>query len=147
MVREYDWRNMEVNTMNKKISKMFFPIILFIIIVFTFVTNSNAMADIFNDGAGGQSGTSTEYPNLNIYRPSIPETPIAKGMLENILGVLQVIGVIATVVVISIIGFKTILGSASEKAFEKNKFIGILIAVIMITSGITIAKFIISAVE
>ena len=42
---------MEVNTMNKKISKMFFSIILFIIIVFTFVTNSNAMADIFNDGA------------------------------------------------------------------------------------------------
>ena len=94
-----------------------------------------------------KNSSSDGIPNTGMYEPIIKENPISKGMLQKILGVLQVIGIIGTVVAIALIGFKTMLGSASEKAVEKEKYIGILIAVVMITSGITIAKFIIAVVE
>lgn len=93
------------------------------------------------------ASTSDGIPDPGNYKPTIDTNPVSKEMVGKILSILQVIGVIGTVIAIAIIGLKTIFGSAGEKALEKEKYVGILIAVIMITSGITIAKFIISAVE
>jgi len=127
-----------------------FSIILTIIYFGPFCNLSNARNADFLTGEyrdSEKNSSSDGIPNTGMYEPTIKENPISKGMLQKILGVLQVIGIIGTVVAIALIGFKTMLGSASEKAVEKEKYIGILIAVVMITSGITIAKFIIAVVE
>lgn len=127
-----------------------FSIILTIIYFGPFSNLSNAINADYLTGEYRDSeanSSSDGIPNTGMYEPTIKTNPIAKGMLQKILAILQVIGVIATVIAIALVGFKTILGSASEKAIEKEKYMGILIAAIMITSGITIARFIIIAVE
>lgn len=140
-----------VNMSNKfKFIIIIFSMILIIIYFGPFSNLSNAInADYWSgEYRETESNSSSDgIPNTGMYEPTIDTNPIAKGMLQKILAILQVIGVIATVIAIALAGFKTILGSASEKAMEKEKYMGILIAAIMITSGITIARFIISAVE
>lgn len=127
-----------------------FSIILTIIYFGPFSNLSNAInADYWSgEYRDSESNSSSDgIPNTGMYEPTGDTNPIAKGMLQKTLATLQVIGVIATVIAIAFIGFKTIIGSASEKAVEKEKFIGILVAAVMITGGITIARFIISVVE
>lgn len=139
----------------KKLSyKIKFIIIIFGVIFtissFTSFKNvSNAVNADFWTGEWRESNktSSDGIPNTGEYQPTLKTNPISKGMLQQVLGILQIIGIIGTTVAIAIIGFKTLLGSASEKAIEKEKYAGILIAAIMITSGITIAKFIISVME
>lgn len=127
-----------------------FSIILTIIYFGPFSNLSNAINADYWSGEYRDSeanSSSDGIPNTGMYQPTIDTNPISRGKLEKILAILQVIGVIAIVIAIALVGFKTILGSASEKAMEKEKYMGILIAAIMITSGITIARFIISAIE
>ena len=91
--------------------------------------------------------TSDGIPDPTKYQPNINTNPVSKGILEKILSILQVIGVIGIVISVAMLGFKTVMGSASDKAVEQEKYGGILIATVMITSGISIAKFIISTLE
>ena len=94
-------------------------------------------------GAGGSTG----LPNLNNYKPTVQIGENAKSRVSIILGMLQVLGVIAVVIAIALIGFNFILGSASEKAVAQEKFIGIFVAGALMAGGSTIAKMIISIAE
>lgn len=80
------------------------------------------------------------------YKPTV-SLGTAQEKVEIILGALTVIGVIIVVIAIALIGFNTILGSASEKADYQVKIIGILIGGIMMVSGSTIAQVIIKFAE
>ena len=71
----------------------------------------------------------------------------ATGLISKILGALIVVGIIAIVISIALIGFSTILGSASEKALAQEKFGGIFIAAILLTGIFGIAKLLISVAE
>lgn len=127
-----------------------FSIILTIIYFGPFCNLSNARNADFWTGEyrdSEKNSSSDGIPNTGMYEPTIKKNPISKGKLEKILSILQVIGVIGTVIAVAFVGLKTILGSANEKAIEKEKYMGILVAAVMITSGITIAKFIIAVVE
>lgn len=127
-----------------------FSIILTIIYFGPFCNLSNAINADFWTGEfrdSEKNSSSDGIPNTGMYKPTIDPNPISRGKLEKILSILQVIGVIGTVIAVAFVGLKTILGSANEKAIEKEKYMGILVAAVMITSGITIAKFIISIVE
>lgn len=131
----------------------FFIIFLGIILVMTlfkpFSNVSNAMDAglAFGDDKVSGATTSDGIPNTAKYQPSINTNPISRGILEKILSILQVVGIIGIVISVAMLGFKTVMGSASDKAVEKEKYVGILIAAVMIISGISIAKFIISAIE
>lgn len=95
---------------------------------------------------GGGSGNSGEI-NTGSYKPTITNNSRANAMISKIFGALQVVGGIAIVISIAMIGFNSILGSADEKAQGKGKAVGILFGAIMIIGVSTIAKLILSVVE
>ena len=89
----------------------------------------------------------TGLPSLSDFEPQISMGSQSKSIISGILGALTVIGIIAIVLSIAIIGFNTILGSASEKAAGQEKYGGLVIAAVLITSGSIIARLIISLAE
>ena len=80
------------------------------------------------------------------YKPSVEEgTSI--NIISKLLGILTVVGVVAIAISIGIIGFSSILGSAGEKAVAQEKYMGIVIAALLITGGSILARIIISVAE
>ena len=81
------------------------------------------------------------------FRPQITGATNAIDLIEKILSVLLVVGIVATVILLAVVGFTSILGSASEKAAAQEKYMGFVIGAILITSISAVAKFIISIAE
>ena len=144
--------------MKNKILKV---IIVMIILVMTFGSNivyaTGQTATETTDGGGGGSSASSSggstgdgtIQNLDRFKPSInlPSGGKAEEIIESILGALTVIGIIGIVISFALIGFSSILGSASEKAQGQEKYVGIVIAAVIITGGSIIARLIISVAE
>lgn len=100
--------------------------------------------------SGGGGGTISEdgLPDLDGgYKPTVQMGTSSKNIVSTILSVLTVLGIVAAVIGIALIGFGTILGSASEKAAGQEKYIGIVIASLLITGGSVIAKLLINFAE
>lgn len=92
--------------------------------------------------------SSTGLPQLDGgYKPSANLGGTSKNIVVTILNILTVLGIVAVVIGIALVGFGTILGSASEKAIAKEKYVGLLIAAIVITAGSTIAKVLVKVAE
>lgn len=100
-----------------------------------------------NDGEKNENSRSGGQINTGDYKPDIQSSSKFNSKIGSILGALQVVGGIAIVISIAMIGLNMILGTTDEKASAKGKEIGILVGAIMITAVSTIAKFIISVVE
>lgn len=136
-----------------KISKILYKIIILTTLIAMIIpcNMSFAKSGFINQGivlTGINIGTSSsELPDLDKYQPQPDFGVNAKRIISTILGVLTVIGIIVIVLSIAIIGFNTILGSASEKAEGKEKYVGIFIAALFITFGSIIARIIISVAE
>ena len=81
------------------------------------------------------------------YRPTVTSGTKAIDIISRILGVMNVLGIISIVVAITLIGFGTILGSANEKAVTQEKYVGILIAALLLTGGSALARMIMSVAE
>lgn len=119
-----------------KINKILYTIILItisILVCTSCVVSATGLDDVNIDDPG--------------YKPTIPSGGKATTIISNILGALTVIGIIAIVIAIALIGFSSILGSASEKAENKEKYVGLIIAAVLITGGSIIARIIISVAE
>lgn len=116
-----------------------------------YIINSSIKISDEMDATGGGGGSTSSGNSGKIdtgsYKPEITNNTKANSMIGKIFGALQIIGMIAIVLSIALVGFNTMLGSAEEKAQGKGKAIGILFGAIMITAVSTIAKLIISAVE
>lgn len=91
------------------------------------------------------SNNGSQNINYSDYKPLIDGG--GTGIISKLLGALIVIGVVVIVVSIALIGFNSILGSASEKALGQEKLMGIFIAAILLTGLFTIVKFLVSAAE
>lgn len=134
--------------------------IIFIFIILLIITNIpnqvNASESSYNNikvaeamagpEGGGGSGSAGEI-NTGSYKPTISNNSRANSMISKIFGALQVVGGIAIVISIAMIGLNNILGSVDEKAQGKGKAVGILFGAIMIACVSTIAKLILSVVE
>lgn len=81
------------------------------------------------------------------YRPTVTSGTKAIDIISQILGVINVLGIISTVVAVALLGFGAILGSANDKAVAQEKYVGIFIASLLLTGGSALAKMIISAAE
>lgn len=117
--------------------------ILLVIFICIMCGSYNVYGD---DSVSGDTSKGLPEINTNLV-PSADVSGDAKTFVEVALGALQVVGIVAVVVGIGLIGFNTILGSASEKAVAQEKYVGIVIAAIIITAGSTIAQFLIQAAE
>lgn len=60
----------------------------------------------------------------------------------KILGIMQIICAIATVVLTGIFGFNFILGSAEKKASFKESFIPLIIGIVILFSAVSIGKLV-----
>jgi len=158
-----------------KINKIGFKVILIMILIVVCNScmcyalpppndsNFSTTTGIFGEGASNQeeqetttnSGSTTVQGNADLmlpdlgdsYKPTVSTGTTTLGIISKLLGVLQVLGVVATVVAIAIMGFGLILGSASEKAAGQEKMVGIVIAAALITCCSIIAKLFISFAE
>ena len=61
---------------------------------------------------------------------------------QNIMGVIQVVGVVIAVIILMVLGIKYMMGSAEEKAEYKKTMIPYLVGAILIFSASTIANVI-----
>lgn len=113
--------------------------ILYKIIISTFLIIMCASSICF--AANGLPSLGEEYRP----QPDFGTTP--KSVISKILGALQVVGIILIVISIALIGFNTIIASASEKAAAQEKYVGILVAALLMTGGSVLAKLIISVAE
>lgn len=138
-----------------KIIKILYQIILILMLIIIVNTSICYAAPFEENAFGGEEGSSTfvtgddenGLPDIhNGYKPSV-QLGGAKSIVEKILGVLTVLGVIFIVVSIALIGFNIILGTASEKAVNQEKLIGILIAAAVLTGGSSLAQIIMKFAE
>ena len=75
-------------------------------------------------------------------RPN-PTAPVqAKGAIERVLGAIQIVGIIASVVLLVVIGILYMLGSTEEKVDYKKSMIPYLIGVVLIAAASSIANFV-----
>lgn len=81
--------------------------------------------------------------NPNNWKPDDPQKDEKfEGAVGNLLGTINVIGVIVSVIVLIVIGIKYMLGSIEEKAEYKKTMIGYIIGAIMVMSMTTLPNII-----
>ena len=112
---------------NKKIL-FIFTIILFLTIVFGCPLIGEALTD------------PTENPGA--WNPTIEDDPALNEKIENVLGVINTIGIVVAVIILMILGIKYMLGSVEEKADYKKAIIPYLIGMFLLVSVTTLPNII-----
>ena len=69
-------------------------------------------------------------------------TTAATGIGNKIIGILQVVGILISVIVLMILGIKYMMGSAEEKAEYKKTFIPFIIGAILVFAASALANVI-----
>lgn len=96
-------------------------------------------------GSGGSSGTSSGdlgLGDLDSYKGSNADSPTLVGKANNLLGLIQVVGIVISVVMIMAIGIKYMLGSVEEKAEYKSTLVPYLIGAFILFTGTTLPNII-----
>lgn len=115
--------------------------ILIIMIILIMVAGNNFVS-------GESSGN--KLPNTDLFVPPVADLKSGgrtQEMISKVLGVLELLSQIAIVVAIAIIGFNSILGSASEKAEWNQKLIGVVIAAVVLVAASKVAQLVINIAE
>lgn len=107
---------------------------------------------IFNNNVYASSGSSTGLPALDDgYRPTVSITGDGSSRFEKIiiklLNFLTVLGICVIVVATAVVGFDSMLGSANQKAIAKEKYIGLIIAALILVVGSVLARVVINVAE
>lgn len=63
---------------------------------------------------------------------------------NNIMGLIRNIAIIASVIILMVLGVKYMLGSVEEKAEYKKSFIPLIVGIILVVAATSIASFIFS---
>lgn len=88
-------------------------------------------------------GVTTVYGlTPNEIKPGNVDSSSLQTMGGNLLGVLQAIGVILAVVILTVIGIKYMMGSAEEKAEYKKTMMPYIIGAIIVFAAPTIANIV-----
>ena len=111
---------------NKKIL-FIFTIILFLIMI-SFPLTGEALTD------------PTEKPDL--WEPTLEDDSALNEKVENILGIINAIGIVVAIIVLMVLGVKYMLGSVEEKADYKKAIIPYLIGMFLLVSVTTLPNLI-----
>ena len=93
-------------------------------------------ADASGDGgAGGSLSQDLGLGNLDDYKGTNPNSNVLKFAANNILGIIQTIGVVASVVMLMAIGIKYMVGSVEERANYKQTLKPYIIGAFILFTG------------
>lgn len=113
-----------------------------IILVMIMISSSVfAVADELTVPSGGSS-QSLGLGNLDNYKGTNASSDTLKSKANNILGLIQIVGVIVSVVMLMAIGIKYMLGSVEEKAEYKETLKPYIIGAFVLFTGTTIPNII-----
>ena len=123
----------------KKNIKNFLIVIIFALLIFSF--NANIYANVENTI---YIATTSQDPieNPNAYAPNITAENEIGEMAGKLLGTINVIGVVCSIIVIIIIGIKYMLGSIEEKAEYKKTIWIYVLGMFFLISATTIPNII-----
>ena len=74
------------------------------------------------------------------------DTTTLTAKIGKVMGVIRNVAVVASVIVLMIIGVKYILGSVEEKSKYKENFMPLIIGIVVVVSATTVASFIFNAI-
>lgn len=97
------------------------------------------------DGESSVSGGKKEefgLGDLDNYKGTVKTPKKAKAKVEIMLGYIQVVGMVLSVIILILIGFKYMLGSIEEKAEYKKTLIPYIIGAFILFTGSTIPNII-----
>lgn len=82
----------------------------------------------------------TYLDDLDYYKPTLEDedTGAFKEKAEKVLGVINAVGVVCSVIILCIIGIRYILGSVEEKAEYKKTMLGYMIGAVLLFTASTI---------
>lgn len=86
----------------------------------------------------------TENPSVWKPKEDTSDSTQYKSMVKNIVGYINVIGVVISVIILMVLGIKYMLGTVEEKAEYKKTMMGYVIGALMIFSTTTIANILYS---
>lgn len=131
-------------------NKIFFSIIIILIIIMMQVTVFAASAPTTSPGGTGDSSSSSSelgLGDLDSYKGGKAESPTLKNKANNILGLIQVLGIVVSVVMLMAIGIKYMLGSVEEKAEYKSSLVPYIIGAFILFTGSTVPNIIYQFVQ
>lgn len=85
--------------------------------------------------------------DLNKFNGSGSNPTRLKNMTGKILGVIQIIGTVSSVIVLMLIGIKYMLGSVEEKAEYKKNLVPYLVGAVLLFSGTLIPQLIYEIIQ
>lgn len=84
---------------------------------------------------------------LDTFKPPTKLGGMFITVINVVLGAIQVIGIIISVVTIGYIGLKSVFGSLAEKSEAKQSVGPFFLGALLITSAVTIVRFIVQILE
>ena len=131
----------------KKIFKVFLMIIVIGIMFNSNIckayTNSNSGTYSNSNGGTGTSDSSVQgLGDLNDYKGDGGESKELQKRAGGLLGGIQIIGTVTSVVMLTIIGIKYMLGSVEEKADYKSTLVPYVVGALLIFTGTLVPQLI-----
>lgn len=121
--------------MQKKRLSIINKILIVLMIVFVIINFNNIFV---------QAVSSDPSENPNYYHPTTlsPQEPEVQRRIGNVLGVINVIGMVSSVIILMVIGIKYMLGSVEAKAEYKKSMGAYLLGAIILFSASTLPNII-----
>ena len=117
-------------------------ILINVIMIFTIIINFNYIVEAKFEGEiqGSVVNDSDPSKNPDYYHPTkiSPQEPEVQEKIGNILGVINVIGIVSSVIILMIIGIKYMFGSVEEKAEYKKTATMYFVGAMLVFGGTTI---------
>lgn len=121
-------------------------ILINVIMIFTIIINFNYIVEAKFEGEiqGSVVNDSDPSKNPDYYHPTTisPQEPEVQEKIGNILGVINVIGIVSSVIILMIIGMKYMFGSVEEKAEYKKTMSMYLLGTLILFSASTLPNII-----
>ena len=149
----------------KKLSKIkkIFNIILILILLYSIIqivlpskslaisengseTEDKVLMEVAETTLYDPDALGTLKSNIDDYKVSAEENTTVTNLINTILGILTAVGAVMAVVIIAMIGFGYVMGSAEEKAVNKEQLITLLVGAIVLIAGSQIVKLIYNVV-
>lgn len=135
---------------NKK--KFFYRVIVIMLILLNLFGTFKVQArdpDAMNQGREEQQSESLDDPtsNPNAWKPNEEEEPVLFEKAGVILGIINVIGVVCSVIALIIIGIKYMFGSLEEKAEYKKTIWTYILGMFLLIAATTIPNIMYNVVS